>query len=314
MPTSGTIKVDAALTQFVQKILPEQTMIAPRLFPVLGVTQETDVYHIFGTEHLQDNVDGIRADGDTAKRIDISATTGTYQAIEYAFETAITDRERRRASSMLRLEQSKIYNLIQKEQIGWEKRVNTIVMDTSVITQTAAAAVHWDSAAGTKIKKDIQTGIRSVELNCGMVPNTIVIPPLIADVMNRAPELENKVVNTHSDLLINDLLPQRLWGLEVLIPGMIQDSRKFAAASASMARIWDDDKVLIAYVSPMVGIDTITLGSTMRVNIGYIGDGSTTTRYREDNRNQDVFGVSMLQDEKLVSATCGYIISDCTTA
>ena len=128
------------------------------------------------------------------------------------------------------------------------------------------------------------------------------------------PEMKELIKYTHPDLLINDLLPKRLWGLEVIIPGAIQDSRLFGAASASMARIWNNDSVTIAYVAPMLGLDTITLGSTLRVKIGHIGDGQTVLRYREDNRNQDVFEVSMLQTEKLVSLTCGYIISNVTSA
>jgi len=309
--TKSDSHVDVPLSMFSHKLGPGDGFIADQLFPVQSVAKESDKYFKVGNEDIQTNYETLRADTDRAKEIKISASTDSYQTEEHALAALLTDRQRANADSQLRIEQQLVTVLTHNILMGFEKRIETIVTDTAQITQTAVPSIKWDVGDSTStIEADIDLAKETVAKNCGYNANVIVIPPIVAQPVKRSPEIRDIRKYVESGLTMNGDLPSTLFGLRVLIPGSIEDARKLNATSSSLARIWAQDKVLVAYINPNPGAFSNGLGISFRLNIGPGGVGSRVRRWRDPDRVGDKYEVALNQDEKLVDATCGYIIDD----
>ena len=308
--------IDAALTNFAVELGVGGPFVADKIYPRVPVKKESDKYWIFESPELRDDVDGHRAAGAEATEIDWGGTTTTYSCEEYAFRRLLSDRAKSNSDNPVLMEQQTVRKLMHKIRMGIEKRIKTVVMDTSIITNNASPSVKWDAASGTiTIEKDIDTAKEAVAVACGNEPNIILIPPEVATAVKRDSTIRDLVKYTNPNLLVDGGLPQTLFGLKVIVPGAIENTAN-PAATVSLARIWSTDNVLVAFVDPDATVDTYTLGVQFwaKMLAEQVDEIVALWRYREESRHGEWFEVGVLVDECLVSASCGYLIDDVLTA
>jgi hypothetical protein len=306
----GQAQIDVALSNFSYRISQAGGFAARRIMPILGVAKESGKFWKFGTEHLQTNIETKRADGDTAKRIAIAYTTDNYVNEEYALKALITDRERVDIDSQLGHEQNVTQTLREQIELGYELRVRDIVHDSSnyTLSNTTVPGVKWNAGPGTTIEKNIDDAKAVIEGNSGITPNTIVIPSLVARPMKRSDELRLLRKETDSSLLINGDLPPVLFGLNVIIPGAIEDIAKFGATS-SIQKVWATDKVWIGYVHGTPAPKIVTFGMTFQTNI--VGKGADRVKkWRDEDRSGDLLETAVVQSEQIIDEGCGYLYTD----
>jgi len=310
MPSAKDLHVNQALTNFAIKYSAGPGFVADDLFPIVPVKKESDTYHIFTKDDLDDTVETLRADGDTANEIEWSTSTANYSAEEHALRHLVTDRVQRNADAPIRPKMRATELIIHKVRMGIEKRVHDIVVDTVTIN-SAVPAVKWDAAANVVIETNIDAGKEAFLLQCGVEPNLIVIPPAVAKVAKRDSTIRDLIRYTQSDLLVNGDLPPTMFNLRVMIPGSIANTAN-AGLAQSIARIWSEDRVVLAYVAPSVGQETMTAGVQFRVNQG--GAGTVlVSEYRVDERKGDMVEASIINDEVAVCTDALYILDDVLT-
>lgn len=199
--------------------------------------------------------------------------------------------------------------ITRKLRLPIEKRIISRVMSASYITNNGAATAAWDAESGVDIEADIDTAKLAVRKNSGMEPNTIVIPPHIAVVAKKDSEIRDLVKHTDPTLLVNGELPQKVFGLDVVIPLALADSAEAGVAAADLDFAWDANCVLVAYVERNAPSKrSLSLAYQFRRPIAGTLD-IAAFRYRDDSRHATVVEGLIEQTEEVVCAACGYLIT-----
>lgn len=223
-------------------------MIATQLFPVVRVVHERDYYYAwdFGTEP--------------------GATLREYHAQEFAHTVqGATMAHLHRAQDLVLLDQ--------------EIRIARLATDPAnyPVTNrvTLAGSRQWNNKDTACIDEDIQTGRKAIQAATGgLLPNTIVIPRLVARSMSGSAPL-----------------PEVVEGMRVLIASTTYvDGEKFVD-------VWGNN-VLLAFVAPGMALDQVTLGLIFRSQPWRVTEVSDAAAMR----------VSIEQAEKLIAPSCGYLI------
>ena len=306
MPSKpGDVHVNVPLTNFALQFR-NRAFIADQVFPIISVMKESDVYYTFTREELRD-VDTLRAAGARAKEVEWVPSTASYTAEEYALRHLLPDRIINNADSPVRPRQTTVDKLMKWITLGQEKRVQSICQDTANVIATVAVNPKWDGTSPT-IERDIDTAKDSIRNNAGVEPNCIVLAENVKDVVKRDSTLRDLIRyvinmgNGNRELLINGELPPVMFNLRIIIAGATEDTSKLGATS-SIAKMWNDS-VPVFYSEQSPSLDCVTWGFIMRVQ------NSIVTAYRDDHRKGEYIEASMIQDEKLVTTSCGVLLTD----
>lgn len=318
--TVGGVHVSAPLTQLSLGYHPSG-MIAEQVFPPLPVQHENDLYYAWDKGQAfrvgrSDGTASLRADKTKAKRLNFGATLKSYIAYEYALEDTVSDREAANADTQLNLAASKIRRLQDLIMTDYEIRIATTATTAanyaSANKTTLSGANQWNNSSFTSttngqhsvIAGEIFTGKNAVRASTGgLVPNTIIIPYAVAMVLANDPGLIDLIKYTRSDLLVEDLLPPMLWGMKVLIP-RAEYTSGVEGEAVTLSDVWGKN-VVMAYVNPNPGLDSLTFGSTFRSRPWQV------KTYRDETTDETVYRPSFVQAEQLITADCAYLIAAC---
>jgi len=279
--------------------------VADKIFPVVKVARDADKYYVFGKEELR-RVNSERALGGPAGTIGWNPTTATYSAEEYALRHLIPDRIKANADPPVNVEINTVKKLTKSLQLDWEKRVQAVVQSTTYMTNYGAISTGWDASSGQNPEADVDTAKDEVRKNAGVIPNTIVMSYGVVMTVKRW--MKSTAYTMYKEYFEIAGLPKKIWDLDLVVAGSIENTA-IEGQTETIEDIWNDN-VLVCYVDPNPTIDdsTISLGWTFRSR------GLQTKRYREDSLGGEWFEVSMIQDEKLVTANCGYLLTDALQA
>ncbi len=308
MPSRSEVHVDAALSNFAVK-LGQMGFIADVVFPPVPVVKESDKYFKFGAEHLNAEYKTERAPGHPATEIEWSTTTASYECIEHALKHLLPDRIVANADTPIRPRQRTSALLSEKIRLGIEKRVKDLLVDTSTYSNSTPST-KWDAASGVTIEKDIDDAKEAFAKASGFEPSHILIPPAVAKIVKRDSSIRDLVRYTDATILVNGDLPPALFNMQVVIPGAIANQAK-PGLTASVARVWSTDDVVLLYVNPTPGVDAASAGYQFRVS--QAGLDVAVRSWREEDRGGEMIEASVIQAEAVVSAECGYIINDVLT-
>ena len=303
MPTPSSVHVNAALTNVAIKYK-NMAYVAERIFPVVNVVKESDVYYVFRKEGLVTE-DALRAAGAEAREIEWDVDQATYTAQEYALRHLVTDRVMNNADTAIRPKITATQKLTDKLLLGWERRLALLVQNQANLVSGSAAtpAIKWDGTSPT-IESNIDTAKNTVRIACGTEPTSIVIPYAVMLAIKRDTTVRDLIRYTvpNGELLRNGDLPPVIWNLETIIAGTVRNSAN-EGATATLVDVWTDN-VLVFYKEATPSLDALSLGYTFRVN------QFTTKSYREEKRGGDMVEVSHIQTERVVANDAGYLITD----
>lgn len=307
-PTADNVHTDVPLTNFLLAYHPEG-FVADKVFPILPVKHETDLFYRWAAGDMVRKVDGLRADGAAAKVVDFQFDSTTYTARQYSLVAKITDRQRDNSDDQLRLVQTKIQAVKDLLLLQRELAVMTLLGATSgtYFTKTDAASTCWD-ATTTYIEKDIDAAKTSVRQNTnGREANVIVIPPATAIAAKRSSELRDLIRYTHSDLLDVTDLPPNLFGLKVIQPRAVENTADTGQGTDVIADVFGD-KVFVGYMNANMSQGEVTAGCIFEVaKLSYV------KHWREEKLASDMYEVSMGWAVEKIADGAGYRITDTET-
>ncbi len=311
------VHINAELTSLSLGYHPDG-MIAEQVFPVIPVKHESDTYWKWdkGQAFNQLRSDGygsLRADGTRAKELKFGATKDTYSAEEFAFATAITDREAANADVSLSLEPSRVRRAQDIVLLDYEKRVANLVTASgsyaSANKTTNSGTSQWNNASFTSqnsvgqsvIAGQILTGIDAVRQSTGgLYPTHIIIPAAVMAVMRNDKGLNDMIKYTSNTIATGNPFGQSLLGLDILMPkGMGQVVAEGDATSLS--DIWGKN-VVIFYRNPNPGLDGLLFGATLRARPWQV------KQWREEAESRTMYEASFVQAEKTFTFDCAYMI------
>ena len=301
MPTVGTVHVNAPLTNVAIQYK-NLALVGEKIFPVVPVVKESDVYYVFQQEELVLE-DSLRAPGAKVKEIQWDVTTSTYTAQEHALGFLLPDRIVNNADVPIRPRITTTQKLMKKILLGAERRIQLVVQDTANVGGSATPSIKWDGTSPT-IERNVDTAKNSIRTTAGIDPTSIVIPYQVSQTVKRDTTVRDLIRYTipANELLRNGDLPPVIWNLEVIVAEAIYNSANEGQAQ-TLTDIWTDN-VLVFYKENVPSLDTLSLGYVMRVNAPIV------KTYRVEERAGEMIEVSILQAEEIVATGAGYLITD----
>lgn len=318
--TVGNVHVNVPLSNLAILYRPDLAgLIADQVVPPLPVVHESDLYYTYDQgPFFATDVEDLVPDRSGPRKVEFSSTTASYVAQKRELAWDISDRERSNADSQLRLEAVRQQGVLTRLLLKKEGRVANLLRKTTNGGQLALGAnagTKWDATGATwqTIYGDVVAGITLMRQTIGARPNTIVIPSAVAEGMGKSAFFSAQagplitLQNPASSPIYTDypFLPQTLWGMRVLVPGLIQNTAK-EGQTASYSDIWSE-QVRLLYVAPGPSMDEPSVAYSFQSR------PLSTRQWRTEEAEVTSYAVGYVGVEKVVASSAGYEINDCLT-
>jgi hypothetical protein len=303
--------VDPVLTNLSRQYRPEG-FIADLVCPRVTVSKESGKYTVYEKrDFFQTDVNALKPDRSPTKRIDLKATTEPFTCEEYALAADISRREIDNTDDILRLRENKA-NLVQDAMaLAREVRVALLFSDADDggginASNESTPTNNWNVDAA-EIETDVVTAVEGVEDDTGMSPNSIIIPKKVARAIAKQADIREILKYTVDGRIILDegegILPARLWGLRVIVPGAYKTTAREGASTVSLETVWGDD-VRVLYLDPTPALERPSFAYTLQTR------DVETRRWTEDDPSLEVIEQSEVVVEKAVAPQAAWIIKD----
>lgn len=310
-PTLQDVHVDAALTDFSLAYFQNPSnFIAPRVFPILGVPNKSDKYHIYDKAATARSEATSRAPNTESPVRTYTLSQDTYNCDVKSVAVDVSEQIRANADPVLDPEEDAARVAIDDIRIRMEQDFATAAFSTGIWATESTAT--WNTSTGDPIG-DLQTAKLTVLQNTGMDPNTLVLG---ADSWYSGLWTSTAITGRLPDNAPRIVTPQfigNLFGFDnVYIAKSIRNTAQEDSTGDPTMSFNLADHALVAYVDPNPGPRTATAGRTF-IWTGLIGaaEGIRTKRY--DMPWKDAYPrveVDTAYDFKVVGTDLGYLIKD----
>lgn len=306
MPTSAQVHVDAALTDFAagQYFQDASNYVWHQASPLIGVSKQSDRYHVWSRADLLRSDTRKRAPGTKAARRDWGLSNNPYFADVRAIAHAISEQTRANADPSVNLETSVTRGLMQDMHIALEVDWAATFFVTGV-WGTSNAAQNWSDAASTPIEA-IATAKGTVLGNTGFEPNTLVLGYDGWRVLMNHPDVIGRLPDNAPRIGTPGFLGNLLGFERVLICTAVRNTAQ-EGATASYSFV-DSDHALVCYVDPNPGTDRPTAMGTFNWT-GFHGASNGVRVQRQDIPDEDALPLITVEsalDFRVVASELGY--------
>lgn len=315
LPTVGDLHVNTLLTN-VSIAYQNAEYIADKVFPIVPVQKQTDVYASYDQSFWFRDELVQRAPGTESRVSGYNvSTTNTYRCEEFALARVIPDELRSNADSVFNVDRDATTFLTDKALLKREVAFATDFMAASVWgnNSTGQAAggdfVQWSNYAGSNPIVDLDTFKDTIESKIGREGNKLVVGKQVHLQLKNHPDILELIKYTQTGSLTEDLLA-RLLGVESYLVGRAiktTDKEGTAEASVSYSRVWGKTALLL-YVPSNPSIMTPAAGYTFvwqRVPnaIQFI------LKTRDDRKRADFIEIGTYFDQAVTGSNAGYYLS-----
>jgi len=312
-PQGAAIHVDAALTDFsVAQFMAEDAYVARRAFPAVNVPKQSDLYYVYAKEDLLRSDTQQRAPGTRVALRDWGLARSSYYIPVRGIGKALSEQDLANQDPVLDLEEDTVKVLVQDLKIDEEVAFGAVAFASSWGTNTSPSPT-WENAASYPLT-DIATGIRTIQLNTGRIPNCLLLgsETWYSGLLNH-PDMIERLPDS-APRIITQPFVANLLGLEDVLIAHAARNSAVEGATASYASILGDSALLFyrnpnpGRMSPTAGVHFVWSGlqgfsNGLRVQREFIP--------REDS--MPLITVERASKAAVVSSDLGYYLSACIT-
>lgn len=308
MPDVSTVHFDVALTN-VSLAWRNGAYIAPLVAPEVVVRRQSDRYFIHDPQHeaMRQTFDG-RAPGAEASEIGFQLSSDSYYCDDHALESAIPDEERDNADAPLQPEIDRVEFLTDKILLNAEIALATALRNPAAIPNVnlASASTPWDETDSDPLA-NIEAA-RTAILNAAMVvPNTLVLPQAVYQVLRNHPTVIERVKYTGSGAIGTAALAELLDVERVLVARAVRNTAAPGQAP-SLVPVWGTDALLL-HVPQRVSLKTVAPALTfVWGQAAGSSRGTSVQTWREERRKATLVRVQKYYDHKIVAPAAAYIL------
>lgn len=329
-PTIDQVALDAPLTGFgVQQLFDSMNYVANIIAPVVKVSKQAGQFFVIDPrEGFTDEIEEDMVYGDVAPSVNMVVGKGNYATKLRGKRHLAPDGVVLNADSPVKDKIKMIEPILQNMIIHREILVKDILLEADSYPG-GAAGDHWITAANawdletTNPKVDIDLAKRAVRLACGLIPNTIIVPPTTYDILTSNEILMDLIRYAEGPAYLKDgTMGDKLFRLNLFEAGAVQDLNAPLEA-VDLSFIWEDaaadagdDWAWVGYVDPS---PTLWSGGFMRqfgwngneLSPGYIGRARV---YRDEPREGTYYEFRSDMDLRLTNNRAGAMITGIKTA
>lgn len=312
----GDLRIDGYLTSFSLRFGNNAAgYIAGRASTNIPVLNESDKFATYPRGYFLRDEAEVRALGGRPVQVGYKVENDTYLAEEWALEHTIDDRQRRNTAAPVTLDENGV-ELLQTKQLIREDRIwCSKFFRTGVWTHEAIGTTDFtpfNDAASEPISV-IDAEILNVARTTGMRPNTLIMGANVMTGLRSNADITDRIKYTQRGVADEALLAS-LFGVDrVLIANSIYNAAN-EGATDDFEFICDENSMLLVYISPSAGLNTVT-GIARFAWTGLIpgatnNRGGVITRGRDDRAYSDWIHSRNAFDYKLVSPDVGVFFSN----
>ena len=319
-PNSSNLHVSVPLTNVSVAYQRQQNWIADKVFPIVPVMKQFDQYYRYNKGEWFRSVAEERAPGTESVGSGWSTTTDTYAARVYAVHKDIDDQIRANTDAQFNLDRDAtefITNdiLLGREQNWFAKYWNTTTWATTAagVTSTAPTAdnqITQFNLGGDPVADIQRQRLRMKLLTGGYAPNVMVVTPQVDIALQQNLSIRDRIKYTQAGFVTPELLGAA-FGMRYMVADAVQNTAPEATTDVSSMSFVATEGVLLAYVPPNPGLQTLSAGYTFVWN-GYLANafGTSVQKFRMEHIKSDRIEVESAYDLKVVASDCGLFISD----
>ena len=308
-PTINDVHINAALTNFMVQLMWGDEFVISQAWPILPVKNESDDYFVDvdrGYLHPK-GPDTLRA-----QNFDYEVETCSYKCVEHALKRPVADRIRENADDPLRADLDAIDKMCRAVNLKFELEFHdsAFTIANYPAANVVVATAPWSNQVTSTPEQDIDLAKLAVMEGSGVWPNHIIIPEFIYRQLKVHPDVVQYITgySAAQNRLQTGMLFQWLYGLKVIVPGVLIDDATNPCQDADITMLYDDCAVVVFYKDPNPSLQTATWGMQFR----HIRNGEGPCRvrtWRNDEAEATVNEVSVLNHPKIVNAFGAAIIT-----
>jgi hypothetical protein len=302
----SVVHVNQALTN-VSVAYRNAAFVSERVFPVVPVQKQNDVYFQFSKQHFLALPDTLRP-GDEANEIEVDLDArGSYRCDGHGIQTAIPDETRAQADPGADLDIE--YTQKVTEKILLNQEVNLAAqMTTSNITNntTLSGTSKWSDYVNSNPITAIDAAKETVQQSIGEFPNVLLLPRSVYRTVRNHPQVLDRIKYTR-DGARHLPTPEELADLfdvdEVIVPAPLQQANPEGEAD-SLQYIWGN-LALLFYRPVRPGIRTPSFGYTFM----WVAQGTSymVKKFRIEGRDSDYIKAKKYYDQHFVASNAAYL-------
>lgn len=238
MPEMNQAHIDRALTNMsVAYMQDESAYIADKVFPIVPVKRQSDVFYIYNTgDFLRDEA---QVRGRTAESAggDYDLETDVYHCKKHAFHKDVAPEDRINYDEPLDADKdAQIYvtqKMLIRREMEWASKFFKAGVWTREITGVAATpaagqAIFWNLDTSNPIGDVTNEGIRMAGLT-GMKPNTLVLSPYVFNALKNHFDVLDRIKYTETGIVTTALLASLFEVQNVYVAWAVVNSGKKGA-------------------------------------------------------------------------------------
>lgn len=218
-PTPGDVHVAAALTDIAVAYMQDESVyIADKIFPVVPVNHQTDLYYVWSKADFFRDEAQLRADATESAGTGMNLNTQTYSAKVWALHQDLGAQVRANADPSVDLDMASTKMLMQKmlirrDRVFVSKYLTTGIWGTDVtgvaVGPAAGQTVQWNDAANSDPFADIALGQTVILQNTGQEANVLVLSWPVYQALRMHPLVIDRIKYT-SPAFAGKITPQIL--------------------------------------------------------------------------------------------------------
>lgn len=313
--TGRDLHIDGPLSNILLNYRPEG-FIADRIFPVVPVGKQSDLYFEFTQADLWRIPDTKRAPMTAAKRVDLNVASATFFCKNYALATGISIEDAINADEVLNLRENKSRFILDLLNLDWENRVATLVVNTSNVGTFATVGSTWNDRTNANPIDNIDTAIERVRDVTGYKPNRAVFGWKAWKDFRRNSNVRQLVFPAAGGGagpgLVTTQHVSQLFDIEEVMVGGIMRNTAAEGLAMSLADIWGPH-VLLYYSPGRPSKETPAYGYSFRWARPGIPNLAVEDIGFDKVLKADLMEVGFYQDEKIVAKNLATILASVTT-
>ena len=267
MPDRAKTHIDRALTNVsVAYIQEENAFIADKVFPLIPVTRQSDLYFIYDKETFFLDEAAERGNGEESIGGDYNVEKSEpYFCRVYAYHKDLTDRDRLNMDNPLQADKDATIFVTQKlllkrERDFVDKFLKEGVWGTDITgvesTPNATQCIKWNKPL-SNIIADIRKYKRTMLENTGYEPNTLVLSRGAYDALCDHEEILDRIKYTQKGQVTKDLIASMLEIPNVYVSNAVYKTEKGVGGEMKFV---SKNNALLCYVTDRPSLQTPSAG------------------------------------------------------
>ena len=262
-PTSTQVHVNRPLTNIsVAYIQNQANFIADKVFPVVPVDKQADIYTVYTKNDWFRDEAQPRAPGDESAGSGYNlVNTNTYYATPYAFHKDVADQIRANADSHLNIDREATEFVTQRLLVRRERLWATSFFANSIWGTTVTGVTdyaQWSDFAASDPAANVETGKVTILTNTGFEPNTLVLGYEVFSKLKQHPVIKDQFKYVSSQSITEEMMAQ-FFDVDRVMVAKATYASNVEGETAAYSLI-QGKHALLAYVNPRPSLMTPSAG------------------------------------------------------